>query len=398
MKEVNILSKNQRLWFLLTIVLTKFALSSDFIIYPITNEIFAAFPEHRGLTNYIISGPTLLIMVVSLLLPTLLIYFSKRNLMITGICLFTIGGIFNVTFENVYWIAGARTLIGIGQGILSVLSVTLLADIFTNSEQLAKYVGILNACANLAAMILSYLTGILAGSGWKTPFLLYWFSIPMLISAILFLPKVSRETPEKQAAAVRHNRFEFSRAFLFLLFIFTVFSVLRTIVTYYMSSYTTENQLGGSELAAAAASLSQLFAFSGAMLFSILYRYLKQWLMPFTLFITASAFFLWLTQPTVSTVYLVYCMVCGASGCLMAYCYTIPLQIMPPEQSDTAVSILTAMSGISGFIPTYLVSGIMKLSDSASFTATIPFYTAAAILLLIFSLLFLFVKRTPTDH
>lgn len=398
MKQTLHLSKSQRIGVIFTLVLTKFALSSDFILYPLTNEIFSVFPNHAGLTNYIISGPTLLIMIMSLLLPSLLMRYTKRRLMIFGIFLFTIGGIFNIAIENVYWIAAARSMIGIGQGILSVLSITFLADLCTGTDQQARYIGILNACGNLAAMILSYFTGVLSGNGWKAPFVLYWFSVPMLLAAILFLPK--SETADDSGAKnnQRKNKaklsYRFKPEFYYLLFVFTAFSILRTIIMYYMSAYTAENQLGGSELTAQAASLSQLFAFSGAMLFSVLYKYLKNGIMPLTLAITSFAFLLWMLKPSPFTIYMVYCLVCGSSGCLMAYSYARPMQILPPDQTDAAISLLSAFGGISGFIPTYLVSGIMALSGFSSFTATIPFYTTAAILLLLSSLIFLLNKES----
>lgn len=359
--------QNSYFWFSVAIVLTKFASMGDFAIYPITNTLYTLFPGKESLVNYIISGPQLIIMAMAFSVPLLVRHLGKKKLVVLSNCLFAVGSLFSAVVENVFIIAFGRTLVGVGQGILGVVSVTIVSDVITQPAQQAKYIGLYNASGNAAAMLLSLGAGALAGYSWQHPFLLYLISIPMILASVLFIPETGM-TQAPEPASLRSNHMSFGREFWFLAIAAGIFSMLRTIIMYYMSSYAVENGLGGSGIAATAASMAQLFAFVGAMSFTLVYAKIRRWIMPLACGIMSAALILWYAAPSSLTVFSVYCLACGSSGLFMAHSYAHTMLIVDKSMVNSAIAVLSAICGIAAFLPTYLVTFLMKLMGTSSVT------------------------------
>lgn len=388
MEKSKVKVKDNLLLFSIAIILTKFAIMGDFAIYPITNEFYNLFPNMAGIVNYIISGPQLIIMAMAFAVPLLAKKFSKRVLTIWSCIIFGIGTVLTVLIVNPYVMVIGRSLVGIGQGILGIVTVTIIADVITDTAQQPKYVGIYNSSSNIAAMLLSLGAGVLAGYSWKHPFLLYLITIPMIIAVVLFIP----DTKNEQTKEVKHGDKTTIKSlgieFWMITVAASVFSMLRTIITYYMSFYVAENALGGTGITATAASLAQLFAFVGAFSFGVVYSKIERWIMPLACGIITIALILWCVLPTPITVFIVYSLACGSSGMFMAYSFAHIMAIVEKEQVDSAVAIVSAGCGIAAFVPTYLVTCIMKLHNTTMVTPTTWVYATIGAVLFAVTLLF----------
>lgn len=372
---------NNYILFSIAIILTKFAGMGDFAIYPITNQFYDLFPGMEGIVNYIISGPQLIIMAMAFVVPLLSGKISKKNLIVFSAAIFGVGSLLSAAIVNPWVIALGRTLVGAAQGILSVVSVTIISDVITEQDKQVKYVGVFNASGNMAAMLLSLGAGVLAGYSWKHPFLLYLISLPMLLAAIFFIPAQKEAAADKTGPAKVREKASLGTEFWVMAVAAAVFSMLRTIIMYYMSAYVTENSLGGSDVAATAASMAQLFAFVGAMSFTLVYSRIERWIMPIACGIMSAALLLWYAVPGAATVFIVYCLACGSSGLFMAYTYAHAMIIVDQKGIDTAIAILGAICGVAAFVPTYLVTFLMKLFGTASVTPIlwVPFLIGAAL-------------------
>lgn len=359
------------LFFSIAIMLTKFASMGDFAIYPITNEFYNLFPSSEGIVNYIISGPQLLIMVMAFAVPLLAKRMTKKTMIVLSTVIFAVGSVFSVIIADPLVMAAGRTLVGIGQGVLGIVSVTIVADVITDQNKQARLIGIYNASGNMAAMILSIAAGALAAYSWKHPFLLYFVSVPMLIAVVLFIPDIKIEEKAETEEKAKKEKISLNTEFWVMAIAAAVFSMLRTVIMYYMSSYVAENALGNTSVAATAASMAQLFAFIGAMSFALVYSKIERWIMPIACGIITVALILWCTTFTPVTVFVVYCLACGSSGLFMAYIYAHAMAIVEKRMLDTAIALLSAVCGVAAFIPTYFVTFVMKLLNSSTVTPTL---------------------------
>ena len=71
------MTKGKKILFLVALMMTTFVTMGDNLLYPITSNIYGEFYENIGLTNYVVSGPLLLIFVVSLIAPAFLKKMTK---------------------------------------------------------------------------------------------------------------------------------------------------------------------------------------------------------------------------------------------------------------------------------------------------------------------------------
>lgn len=380
--------------FSLAVILTRMYEMGDFVLYPITSELYKAFPEDTALVNYIISGPSLILLPMSLLTPYLARRFGKWKVIVAASVLMAVGGIFGVAFPTAPWMAFTRTLIGLGWGLMSVVSVTVVSDAITEPDKLVRYTGMYNASGNMGAVLFSLGSGALAAYGWQKPFLLYLLGIPMLAAVILFIPKdMPAARPAKKTEKTAKKKARLGVEFWMVMLVMATYSFLRTIVSYYMSLYVDENGLGGSGIAALAASSAQIFAFCGAMSSGFVYKKLGKWIMPVTSGALLVAMLLWTNVISGTTVFLVYCLACGASGMLMGFSYSHTLLIVPQEGVDTAVAILGAASGIACFLPTYFITWLMGLFNTSTVTPVLVVPEAIAFALFAVALLYVAATR-----
>lgn len=381
-------STKHYLLFSIAIILTKFISMGDFAIYPITNEFYNIFPGKEAIVNYIISGPQLIIMAMAFVVPLLSKKFTKKTLMIFALMFFGIGSLLSVAIVDPIVMAVGRTLTGIGHGILSITSVSIVADVILDPNQQFKYVGIFNASGNAAAMLLSLGAGVLAVYSWKHPFLLYLVAVPTLLAVIFFVPNGSVENTSAEVAA--KEKTSLGMEFWVMAVAAAVFSMLRTIIMYYMSSYVAENALGGTGVAATAASMSQLFAFVGAISFSVVYAKLERWIMPLTCGLMAVALALWNFTVSPVTVFVVYCLACGSSGMFMAYAYAHAMRIVEKNSIDTSIAVLSALCGVAAFVPTYFITFLMKLFAVTEVTPVLVVPLGIGVVLFVVTLAYTF--------
>lgn len=146
--------------------------------------------EHMG---WVITAYTLGITIAMPIYGKLGDLFGRKNLYLISIGIFLLGSILSALSQNMGELIAFRAIQGLGGGGLMVLSMTLLADIFTPAER-AKRGGVLGAVFGLSSVIGPFIGGYLTDSlSWRWTF---WVNIPVGLLAIavivlrLHMPKV----------------------------------------------------------------------------------------------------------------------------------------------------------------------------------------------------------------
>lgn len=391
------LSKSRRILFLIAVMLSNIAVMGDMVIYPITNSLYQTFPESGGVVNYILSGPPLLLLLMSLATPLLLRYTTKRKLLILGSLLFTIGSVCGVLFVNAAWMAAMRSLVGIGQGIINVCAVALIGEVYVEEKLRSRYIGFFNASMNVVGMIFASLAGVLASTyKWESVFLLYLSSIPMLVMVILFVPELGKEEGGQQAdAAAGKEKQKFGMDFWEMILTFFLLDTLCMVSSYFMSVYVSENALGTETLTGTATSLGQIASFLLAMVFGQIFMKLKRGtsILGFAMGIVAFGGWYLLEGPMV--VYLVYIVQCMAYLLIFTYCYAQAPSLVPASRVDMAIGIVTATYGIASFVSTYVVTLVMDLMGTDRFSDTLIVWALIAVLTFVIDLGYCLIRRSP---
>ena len=142
------------------------------------------------LIKMILTIPSLIIILMSLITSRLTLIYKKKTLCIVGIIFYAIGGMLGGVANSIYILLIFRCLLGIGAGIVTPLSASIIADFFYGEER-AKFMGYSTAVSNLGGVIATLLAGFLANMNWRYVFSIYFISFIVLFLVWSEFPKTS---------------------------------------------------------------------------------------------------------------------------------------------------------------------------------------------------------------
>jgi MFS family permease len=134
-----------------------------------------------ALFAWLIALPALGSAVATLLFGKLSDMYGRRSILLVSLGLFLVGAILSVFSTSMAFAIVARVILALGQGALAPLCFSVIGDLFEPAAR-AKWSGMLNLPAGIAATIAPALGGILTDSslGWRG---LFWICVPILLVA-----------------------------------------------------------------------------------------------------------------------------------------------------------------------------------------------------------------------
>ncbi len=149
-------------------------------------SVFANVPNAQLLSKLVLTVPALTIAISSPFTGKLIDNFGRLRILYICLILYTLGGASGYILDNLYLILVGRALLGISVGGIMTIVVTLVGDYYNKSEQ-STFLGQQSAFMGLGGVVFLSLGGLLADISWRYPFLIYTFSLAILLLAIVFL-------------------------------------------------------------------------------------------------------------------------------------------------------------------------------------------------------------------
>ncbi len=178
--------KKQLLFVVLSIASLVFGTKA---IAPALADIAKAFPDKSTQTiQMILTVPSLLIMVSTLICGYLSRHLGKKTLVLIGMLLFGIGGISPAFFGNLSFVFVMMGVLGAGSGFLVPLSQSLVADYF-EGRQREEFMGYRSSTASIFGMLFAALGGSLCSIHWRLTFLSFLVVVPMLAFVLWKMPE-----------------------------------------------------------------------------------------------------------------------------------------------------------------------------------------------------------------
>lgn len=380
------ITKTKRLLALVAIFSSTIVVMADLVITPVIGMIYGYYPDHMGAVNFIVSGPMLILVIASLLTPLLFKVMDKKLVFILGSAIFTIGAICGVIVDSPLYICFTRSLVGIGEGVVNVVGVAYIADLYQDEVSRNRITGFYNAAMSIAGMVLSYFGGVLASGGvWLNVYKLYWIAVPMLILVILFIPSVK---PEKRTegsnvkkTAEKMEPLGWRYWFMSICWLF-VNVLLGASILYYLSSYIFENNLGDSVFSGLCISVKSVCGILICVGFGWIMTKCKRYTSTICYAVAVVTLLIMALFPS-KFMALVIGTICGLTfKILFSYNYAHGFSIVPASRTDDAVSITTAVYGAGSFLCTYFATWLMSVMHSETVTPT--WFVIGGILGLIF--------------
>ena len=174
------------------------------IIAPALPEIsrtFSHLPDAELLSKLILTLPAL---VIALLAPVAG-YFTdrsgRRRVLLFSLLLYALSGTTGAYLSNIYLILAGRVFLGMAVGGLMTAVVTLIGDYFEGEER-SRFMGFQAAFAGVGGLFFIAGGGLLADISWRAPFLIYGFSLLVMLLAWRFVPEPARPAPPEPARPV----------------------------------------------------------------------------------------------------------------------------------------------------------------------------------------------------
>lgn len=238
------------------------------------------------LIKLVVTLPALICIPIGLLNKAFMKFISKKNLIIIGLILYTIGGLSSSLSPNIYVLLFTRAILGLGLGVTAPLSLVLIGDFFHGKER-AKFMGFATATTNLGGIISTLFVGFLVSLGWRYSFLVYAVAIIVLFLIVFFLPNDYENNEEKLSTGnieedIKLNKGIFKYAILVFLGLIAFYAIPTN-----MDFLVKLRNLGGASTAANIVSIGTLTSLISAMIFPKLIKIFKRY---FSLIIFISMF------------------------------------------------------------------------------------------------------------
>lgn len=362
-------------------------------IAPALSGISEAFPQFSAsVVQYLMTFPSLIVVVVSLFAAKLSSKLSKKTISTVGCALTAVGGILGTVFHTslplLFVFAG---IIGLGIGLVVPMELSLVNDCFEGEER-AAMMGACNGGANLGSMVMTMVGGVLAATAWNLNYFVYLLAIPGLILTILFIPDIrSGENVMTDNTAMNTNFVSSEKksqkvttATLYACIIGGLFLFLFNIGPTNLSMFVTEQGIGDAAMAGTA---STFFLFGGLVMglfFGKVHQHLKEFMIP----VGAVALIIGMLVVAGSSSIVMLCIGCFIAG--TSICFTMPKCMLvctlgcDPTQSTFAVALVMAMGNLGTFATPVLTT--IAATVTGSDVVANRFYLAAIIAAIIFVL------------
>lgn len=366
------MSKTKKTLFLITMYLANVILMGEMIFSPIIYNLYEEFYESSMFVlNTIVSGPMLIIFIMSFVTSALLKKYSSKTLMIVGGILFAIFGILSRYASTAMLMLLFRIPYSMGISIITTTGSVIITEVFVDEAQRTKYMGYYNAMMSAVSVVMSLAAGVMAVNNWRHGLDVYWVAVPIVIMFVLFLPNIApsaQEEEETKAVGANGEKLHYGRNFWILLIDFFIYGSVFAVTIYYGSVYIAENALGTTALAGTASSVNTAGSVLLCLLFGFLYNKLKSRL-AFVFYITSglAALMLYLF-PNVPTLMIGYFVFGGSYGLVFAFLYAHASIIVPEPLCKSALALCTASYSLSSFVCTYVITFAMGVMGTELIT------------------------------
>ena len=359
-------------------------------VSPAMAAIKEAFPDvSETMAKLVLTLPTLIMIPIGLTSAKMTAKIDKKKLLLTGMTLFLVFGVAGGFATSFAMLLLMRVLFGIGLGIMTPLSTSLIFDFAPEQDKRSKLLGIQGASNQLGGLIFMSLSGILAAMSWRYSFYVYAFVIVSIVLTMLYLPKM----PPKPMKNPNAKPKKMSKKILILAFfacmIFACFFIINTDLAIFMA----QEDLGDAKECGYALSIMRIPAILAGIMLARIMKKLKDFTMPVATAVMALGYLMIAFAHSYGMV-MAGCLVVGMGGgfALPPISLFLP-RIVTPRQRTFAIAVIMSVAQLGQFISPLYTS--LFVSEGADDATRIRFVVAAITSVVIGIAVWLFANTLP---
>lgn len=357
------------------LLVSSLTIMSVITISPALPEMATAYSEVSNvglLVQLVLTIPALMIAVVAPFSDRLIDRHGRLPVLFFALLLYAICGVSGYWLEDLWHILISRAVLGMAVGMSMTTVITLIADYFQGSDR-QKFAGAQIAFMSLSGILFMGLAGVLADLGWRYPFLIYLFALPVLACAMAFLyePAVSTGS-RKEALNITAPRLTWM-LYINMMLMWIVFFLIPVQIPFYLKSIGIEE----SSLIGAAVAISTGSSAVSSFLYSRMKDRLSFLSVFFLGYLLMAAGFICISMSDTFALASVAMILTGLGmGMMIPNTNTWVMKIVPPEIRGREIGKLTTFWFFGQFI-----SPIVMLPLSQVRSASGMFSVAAQVLL-----------------
>ncbi len=318
-------------------------------VSPALGEISKDFPMATDNTiKLILTLPSFVIVPISLFISRFSNKFSKRKLIVLGLIIFLFGGIGGGLAPNIISILIFRGILGIGMGILTPFTTSLIGDFYDGDER-REMMGYSNAVSNLGGIIAALLAGWLAIYNWRYVFGIYSLALIVLILVIIGLPEPPKRREDNKRKVFLNLNVIYIAILAFLLNV-AFYGVVTNI-----SLFITNEGMGNSGYSGIAMSSLTLAGFLSGILLDRISDILKKFKCTVGMGFMALGYFILSKSYIIPTVLIGTFMIGFGLGILKPLLFLNVTKVTPKFSNAFALSIVNSAILLGKFTSPYIL-------------------------------------------
>ncbi|MBO0458169.1 MFS transporter [Enterococcus hulanensis] len=329
------------------------------------------FPDISAATvESLVTIPSFSMMIFILLSSLIIKTIGRKKTVVLGLVLAFIGGVIPAFVTNFQLIFLSRLILGAGTGIYNSLAISLIGDHFEGETQ-QKMLGYQTAFSTLGTSFVTFLAGILVSYSWHYSYLVYFFTLPVVVMVTLFLPQDKKESVKEdnvpKGKQTVNSLVIFSCVMMFLFFVLVMNIYTKTSTLIVDENYANQGFLGTT------LTIGSLIGAVGGFLYSHIKNLFKGFTPVLALCAVAIAYFLVPHAGNMTVLTIILTIGFLVVSLFIPYMYDILLPGAPENSSNLAVSLAMVSCNLGSFFSPYIIQALGSLvgNTTSAFSFTI---------------------------
>lgn len=348
------------------ILLTSFVMMSYMGISPVLASIAEEFPNvNQSLIQMIITLPSLLTLVTTLIAGKLVTVVYKKTLTLIAIALYIIGGLLPIFFNSsVYFLLFCSGIMGLGGGFLSTTIAGIVCDYYEGDSR-NMLMGVQGAFIALGAMTFTMLGGILSAFGWRSVYFAYFLLIPVFITVYICLPTGKLERAEDGKTRSKMPSYVF-----FMCTIGFLFYIFQNVFNTNISLFMMETGMGSDQTASLATVAGTVAGICGGIMASRMMKLLGKYVIAAAMALVGAGMLVTYLASTLPLVFVGGAMVGYAFSTFAPACTCFISDKVDLTQRSMAIALMNASTNLGAAVSPIVVNaatGVFSTTVRARF-------------------------------
>ena len=341
------------------ILVMSMTMACNSALAPILAEVGKYFPDSSDAAIQIV-----LTIINLITLPMMIIepffekVITKRDIAIIGTALMLVGALVPQVLNTELWMLYiASGIIGIGLSFVVVTSSSLISDYFSGIEK-SRIMGFQSIFVSIGGTIIAKGSGLLtAMGGWKTGYLVFLITVPIILIILFTVPRGEVIVPEK----TEEQSNGISGSMVYYGFLCLITGIFVATFNTNIAMYIDAKHIGDANTAGTVSGIMQVVGIIGGLLLGTVVKTFKRFTIGGSILVMAAG----TACVALSTNFTVICVGAFLVGIGFAIrnpgAVTFGANMVPAAQASLAIAIISATYNVGNFLSAFIINPLANM-------------------------------------